>query len=89
MGRPPPLPGHEHTPVKNGLPQGWEQVPTPNAIAINPRTKLSDKEENWYVEMADLPTDSMVVQNAIQREGRSGSKFPEWRPTSRTDYAMS
>lgn len=69
------FPGHEHTPVKNGLPQGWEKVPTPDAIAINPRTKLSDEEENWYVEMSDLPTDSMVIQNAIKREGRSGSKF--------------
>ena len=25
--------------------------------------------------MADLPTDSMVIQNAVKREGRGGSKF--------------
>ena len=25
--------------------------------------------------MADLPTDSMVIQNAIKRDGRSASKF--------------
>jgi type I restriction enzyme S subunit len=69
------FPGHEHTKITHGLPQGWERVPTPEAIEINPMTKLSDEEEHWYVEMADLPTDSMVIQNAIKRDGRNGSKF--------------
>lgn len=69
------FPGHEHTRITHGLPQGWERVPTPEAVEVNPRTKLSDEEEHWYVEMADLPTDSMVIQNAIMRDGRSGSKF--------------
>ena len=69
------FPGHEHTPVIKGLPKGWERVTTPDAIEINPTTKLSDEVEHWYVEMADLPTDSMVIQSAIKREGRSGSKF--------------
>ena len=69
------FPGHEHAPLTNGIPQGWERVPTPEAIEINPTTKLSEEEEHWYVEMADLPTDSMVIQNAIKRDGRSGSKF--------------
>lgn len=69
------FPGHEHARITNGVPEGWERVPTPEAIEINPTTKLSDEEEHWYVEMADLPTDSMVIQNAIRRDGRSGSKF--------------
>lgn len=69
------FPGHEHTRLTNGLPEGWERVPTPEVVEINPTTKLSDEEEHWYVEMADLPTDSMVIQNAIKRDGRSGSKF--------------
>jgi type I restriction enzyme S subunit len=69
------FPGHEHARCANGIPQGWERVPTPEAVEINPTTKLSDEEEHWYVEMADLPTDSMVIQNAIKRDGRSGSKF--------------
>ncbi len=69
------FPGHEHTPIAHGLPQGWERVPTPEAIEINPTTKLSDEAERWYVEMANLPTDSMVIQSAIKRDGRSGSKF--------------
>jgi len=69
------FPGHEHTRITNGVPEGWARVPTPEAIEINPLTKLSDEEEHWYVEMADLPTDSMVIQRAIKRDGRSGSKF--------------
>lgn len=69
------FPGREHTRIVDGVPKGWKSVPTPEAIDINPTTKLSDEDEHWYVEMADLPTDTMVIQNAIRRGGRSGSKF--------------
>jgi type I restriction enzyme S subunit len=69
------FPGHERTPIRNGLPEGWERVFVPEAIDINPTTKLSSEHEHWYVEMSDLPTDSMVIQNAIKRNGRSGAKF--------------
>ncbi len=69
------FPGHEHTRITNGVPEGWARVPTPEAVEINPPTRLSDEAEHWYVEMADLPTDSMVIQSAIKRDGRSGSKF--------------
>lgn len=69
------FPGREHRRIINGVPEGRERVPTPEAIEINPRTALSDEEENWWVEMADLPTDSMVIQAATLRDGRSGSKF--------------
>jgi type I restriction enzyme S subunit len=69
------FPGHERVKIKDGLPEGWERVPTPVAIEINPGTRLSDDEEHWWVEMSDLPTDSMVIQNYTRREGRTGSKF--------------
>ena len=69
------FPGHEHTPITDGVPEGWGRAPVPDAIAINPRTPLSDDDEHWWVEMADLSTNSMVIQNAIKRSGRSGSKF--------------
>jgi type I restriction enzyme, S subunit len=69
------FPGHEHARVTNGVPEGWERMPTPQAVHINLRTPLSDSDEHWWVEMADLPTDSMVIQNAVRRVGRSGSKF--------------
>jgi type I restriction enzyme S subunit len=69
------FPGHERTRAVNGVPDGWDKVTMPEAVEINPSTRLSDEEERWYVEMADLTTDSMVIQNAVKREGRSGSKF--------------
>jgi type I restriction enzyme S subunit len=69
------FPGHEHARIVNGVPEGWERVATPDAVEINPRARLSDEDEHWFVEMADLPTDSMVIQQARRREGRSGSKF--------------
>ena len=69
------FPGYEHTPIVDGVPQGWQRVPATEAIEINPKIKLSDDEEHWFVEMADLPSDSMVIQGAIMREGRSGPKF--------------
>jgi type I restriction enzyme, S subunit len=69
------FPGHEHTTITEGLPENWDRVPTPEAVYINPRTTLSDELEHWSVEMADLPVDSMVVEQATLREGRSGSKF--------------
>jgi|CXWL01.1.fsa_nt_gi type I restriction enzyme S subunit len=69
------FPGHEHTRITKGVPEGWECVPIPEAIEVNPITRLSDEAEHWSVEMADLPTDGMVIQQATKREGRSGSKF--------------
>ena len=69
------FPGHEHTPVNDGVPEGWERVPTPDAIHINPKTKLSNAAEHWWVEMGNLPLNSMVIQSARLRDGRSGSKF--------------
>lgn len=69
------FPGHEHTSIADGVPEGWERTRTPEVIEINPRTRLSDEAEHWSVEMADLPTNCMVIQQATKREGRSGSKF--------------
>lgn len=69
------FPGHEHTPITKGVPEGWARVLTTEAVDVNPKTPLSDEDEHWFVEMADLPTDGMVIQKATKREGRSGSKF--------------
>lgn len=69
------FPGHEHTKITNGLPEGWERSTASEAISVNPRTKLGDNETHPWVEMADLPTDSMVVSQFSNREGRTGSKF--------------
>lgn len=69
------FPGHEHTRIIDGVPDGWNRLPLPEVIEINPKCKLSDEEMHWWVTMSDLSIDSMVVQNVMMREGRSGSKF--------------
>jgi len=69
------FPGREHTLFSDGVPEGWDRVPTPSAVAINPKTGLSATDDHWFVEMSDLPINSMVIQRATSREGRSGSKF--------------
>lgn len=69
------FPGHEHARIVDGVLEGWERSPASEAIAINPQTKLSDEDEHWWVEMADLDTNSMVIHNAIKKNGRNGSKF--------------
>lgn len=69
------FPGHEHTPIVDGVPQGWSKLPASEALEINPKIKLSDAGEHWFVEMASLPTDSMVIEGAYWRDGRSGPKF--------------
>ena len=69
------FPGHEHTPIVDGVPQGWSKLPASEALEINPKIKLSDADEHWFVEMASLPTDSMVIEGAYWRDGRSGPKF--------------
>ena len=69
------FPGHQCIHFVDGVPVGWEHLPAPEVIEINPRVRLSDDNEHWFVGMSDLATDSMAIQGAIMREGRSGSKF--------------
>ncbi len=69
------FPGHEHTKIVDGVPEGWARIPASSAIEINPKTPLPDKPFHTFIEMSDLMTDSMVIQGTAQREGRSGSKF--------------
>ncbi len=69
------FPGYEHTRIQSGVPESWELSGTPEVVHVNPHVQLSDDEEHWFVEMSDLPINSMVIQEARKRPGRSGSKF--------------
>ncbi len=69
------FPGYEHTRIIEGVPDGWERASTPEAIEINPKTPLNGQEEHWSVRMADLSINSMIVENAVRSQNRSGSKF--------------
>lgn len=69
------FPGHEHTPVVDGVPEGWEKAFLPEIVDINPRTKVAADGEKWFVEMACLSNSSMVIDEPVLKEGNSGSKF--------------
>ena len=69
------FPGHEHTRVCEGVPEGWEYQPTTDAIYVNPKTALSSNGDHWFVEMSALSEGTMTVNGAYKRDGRSGSKF--------------
>lgn len=69
------FPGHEHTSVVDGVPEGWERVLLPEAIDLNPRTKVAADGEKWFAEMSCLSNSSMVISSPVLKGGNSGSKF--------------
>lgn len=69
------FPGHEHTKIIDGVPEGWKSKLVPDIIEINPKTTISKDGEKWYVDMSCLATDSMVISGYSKKDGLSGSKF--------------
>lgn len=69
------FPNHEHTPLIDGLPEGWERLAVPEFIEVNPRTPIDKDKENCFIEMANLSNDSMLVSSLQRKKGNSGSKF--------------
>lgn len=57
------------------IPAGWEVVPLSDAIEINPRHSLPNDTEKYYVPMAGLSENSMLITEYSVRTGRSGAKF--------------
>ena len=69
------FPGHEHTCIVDGVPEGWEEKTIPEVIDIDPKTNVPKDGEKWFVEMASLPSNSMVISKLQRRTGNSGSRF--------------
>lgn len=69
------FPGYEHTRIVHGVTECWERVFVPEIIDIDPRTNVPKDGEKWFVDMASLPLNSMVISNLERRTGNSGSKF--------------
>lgn len=69
------FPNHEHTPLIDGLLEGWERLAVPEFIEVNPRTPIDKDKENCFIEMANLSNDSMLVSSLQRKKGNSGSKF--------------
>ncbi|TXH83802.1 MAG: restriction endonuclease subunit S [Rhizobium sp.] len=55
------FPGHEHVKVTDGVPEGWEQKPVPDVIALNPTERIERGKEAWYVPMSALSENGMTV----------------------------
>lgn len=68
------FPGHESTPIRNGVPEGWERARVADAIQLNPRTKAPHGEV-VFVPMSCLSENSMLVENVETKDQASGPKF--------------
>lgn len=55
------FPGHEHTKIIDGVPEGWEQVSIPNIIEINPAERIKNDTQISYVPMSSLSETGMSI----------------------------
>lgn len=58
------FPGHEHTKIINGVPEGWEDTFLPDAIDVNPKTPVEKGKEIFYVPMSALSEAGMNANTA-------------------------
>ncbi len=59
------FPGHEHVKIKDGVPEGWTMVATPEIMQINPTERIQKKTEVWYVPMSSLSSADMTIDRSI------------------------
>lgn len=73
------FPGHEKIKMVDSelgkIPEGWKVKAVPDAIDINPATKLQKDGLKPFIPMNCLSDNSMVITGHEMREGNSGSKF--------------
>jgi len=55
------FPGHEHTPLIDGLPKGWARVPAAEAFEVNPKTSRNDDGVIRYIPMSALSETGMAI----------------------------
>jgi Restriction endonuclease S subunits len=58
------FPGHEHTRIINGVPDGWKDMFLPDVIAVNPKTPVEKGKEILYVPMSALSETGMTANTA-------------------------
>lgn len=71
------FPGHETTPVVDGVPEGWERCCLEDAIEFNPKVSLGKERLKQSIPMSALSTTSMVLDadEFTTTFSNSGSKF--------------
>ncbi len=57
------------------IPRGWEVVPLPEAIAVNPTRVLRKGEVTPYLDMANMPTQGHTPDVVVDRPFGSGMRF--------------
>ena len=57
------------------IPDGWEILPLPQLIEINPRRSLRKGEVAPYLDMANMPTKGHVPHAVVDRQFGSGMRF--------------
>ena len=57
------------------IPDGWEILPLPKLIEINPRRSLRKGEVAPYLDMANMPTKGHVPHTVVDRQFGSGMRF--------------
>lgn len=55
--------------------KGQEQINVSDLIEFNPQLSLKKNQISWYIEMADLSTNSSSISRIVKRSYTSGSKF--------------
>ncbi len=58
------FPGHEHTQIIDGVPEGWEDTLLPDVIDVNPKTPVEKGKEILYVPMSALSEAGMTTNTA-------------------------
>ena len=71
------FPGHEHTKIVDGVPEGWEPCSLNDVIEFDPKVRLDKDRVKQFVPMSALSTSSMVldVNEISDTTSNSGSKF--------------
>ena len=71
------FPGHETTPIVDGIPEGWARCCLENVISFNPKVFLSKERLKQSIPMSALSTTSMVLDfnEFTTTYSNAGSKF--------------
>lgn len=68
------FPGHEHSKIVNGVPNGWERLPVSEAFDVNPPTPRNDDGTITYIPMAALSETGMLIdKSSFEKRQKSTS----------------
>lgn len=69
------FPGHENTPMENGLPKGWKRGILSDIANINPSRMLKKGSFATYLDMGNMPTKGSFPSDWCVQQYNGGAKF--------------